>query len=191
MESQFLSNNNHHVLWFTGLSGSGKSTLAHELAKILRKKKFIVDIVDGDQFRKRMHGNLGFSPQEIKLNNKTVIKYSLANLARNDFILVCVIAPFAKTRYLARKILGKSYIEVFCKAPLKVCIERDTKGLYKKSLEGGIKNFIGIDKKVPYEEPKHPDIIINTHKLNIQQSVKKIIKFLVSKKIYEPVIQEN
>lgn len=190
MESQFLSNNNHHVLWFTGLSGSGKSTLAYELAKILRKKKFIVEIVDGDQFRKRMHGNLGFSPQEIRLNNKTVIKYCLANLAINDFILVCVIAPFAKTRYLARKILGKSYLEVFCKAPLKVCIERDTKGLYKKSLKGEIKNFIGMDKNVPYEIPKHPDIIINTDNLSVKESLQEILKYL-SRKIYEPTQQKN
>lgn len=187
MESQFLSSEPHHVLWFTGLSGSGKSTLARELAKILRKEKFIVEIIDGDQFRKKMHSDLGFSPEEIKLNNKTVIKYCLNNLSSFNFILVCVIAPFEKTRYLARKILGKYYIEVFCKAPLKVCIERDIKGLYKKALEGKIKNFIGLHKNVPYEIPKHSDITINTHKLNIQQSLEKIIKLLGSKKVYESV----
>lgn len=186
MASQFLSNEPHCVLWFTGLSGSGKSTLAHELAKILRRRKFAVEIIDGDQFRKMMHSDLGFSPQEIKLNNKIIIKYCLSNLARNNFILVCVIAPFEETRLWARKILSKNYIEVFCKAPLKVCIERDPKGLYHKALEGKIKNFIGIDKKVPYEVPKHPDITINTDKLNIQESLQEILKFLSSRKIYEP-----
>src|SRR3990167_10170451 len=122
-----------YILWFTGLSGSGKSTLAHGLAKILRKKKYTVEIVDGDQFRQKVHSDLGFSPREIKMNNRIIIKYCQSNLARNSFILVCVIAPFEATRLLARKTFGGNYIEVFCEAPLKVCIERDPKNLYRRA----------------------------------------------------------
>lgn len=190
MGNQFLSNEPHRVLWFTGLSGSGKSTLAHELAKVLRKRKFVVEIIDGDQFRNRMHSNLGFSPQEIKLNNQIIINYCRSNLARNNFILVCVIAPFEETRLLARKTFSKNYIEVFCKAPLKVCIERDPKGLYRRGLEGKVKNLIGVDKNVPYEIPKHPDITINTDKLSIKESLQEILKFL-NQKFHEQAHQNN
>lgn len=173
----------HYVLWLTGLSGSGKSTLAKGLAKLLKEKKFAVEIIDGDQFRKKVHVNLGFTPKEIKLNNKNIINYCLENFGKRNFLLVPVIAPFSSTRNLARKKLGKNYVEIFCKATLEACIKRDTKGLYKKALNGKIENFIGIHKNVPYQIPKHPDLVVNTVLLNKQQSLKKALEFLESKNI--------
>ena len=104
-------------------------------------------------------------------------------MEKNNFILVPVIAPFEKTRALARKKLGLSYIEIFCEASLKTCMARDTKGLYKKAIQGKIENFIGVHKNVPYQIPKHPDLVVNTGLLNRQQSLKKVLEFLKSKNI--------
>lgn len=173
----------NYVLWFTGLSGSGKSTLALTLAEILKGKKFTVEIIDGDQFRKKIHANLGFTSKEIKLNNKKIIDYCLENFKRYNFLLVSVIAPFESTRNLARKKFGKNYIEIFCNAPLEKCIRRDTKGLYKKAFDGKIKNVIGVDKNVQYQIPKHSDLVVNTGLLNRQQSLKKVFEFLKNKNI--------
>lgn len=177
--------NKAYVIWFTGLSGSGKSTLARGLAKVLKEEKFAVKIIDGDQFRKMVHSNLGFTPEEIKLNNRKIIKYCLENFKKYNFLLVPVIAPFELTRNLARKKLGKNYIEIFCKAALKTCIKRDPKGLYRKALDGKIKNFIGVHTNVPYQIPKQPDFVVNTGLLNSKQSLKKVLEFLKSKDIHE------
>ncbi len=174
-----------YVIWFTGLSGSGKTTLARLLATVLEKDKLSVEIVDGDQFREKVHPNLKFSPQEIELNNKKIIDHCLAKLEKNDYIIVPVIAPFKKTRALARKKLGNSYIEIYCQASIDTCIKRDAKGLYKKALKGEIQNFIGIDKNVPYEVPVDPNLVVDTEKLDEHESIRKIIKYLKSRKIYE------
>ena len=172
-----------YVLWFTGLSGSGKTTLAKGLEKIL-KRKYSVQIVDGDDFRNKVHPELKFSPEEIIMNNEKIIKYCQGKLKKKDFLLVPVIAPFNTTRLMARKML-KNYIEIFCKASLETCIERDPKGLYRKALDGKIKNFIGIHKNVPYQLPKHTDLIVDTGLLSKKQSLEKVLEFLKSGNIYE------
>lgn len=181
----------NYVLWFTGLSGSGKSTLALALTQILRKKKFTVEIIDGDDFRKKVHSKLGFSKEEIILNNKKIIEYCLRILKGKNFVLVPVIAPFEVTRRLARKKIGSSYVEIFCKASLEACRQRDPKGLYKKSFKGKLKNLIGIDEDVPYEQPTHADIVVDTERLNIKESLDVISKYLRSQKIHESIEQRN
>ena len=172
-----------YIIWFTGLSGSGKTTLARLLVKVLEKDKLSVEIIDGDEFRKKVHPNLKFSPREIELNNKKIIYYCLANLEKNDFIVVHVIAPFKKTRNLARKKLSSRYIEIYCKASINTCIKRDAKGLYKKAIKREIQNFIGIDKNVPYEVPENPNQIIDAEKLDEHESLNKVTKYLKSNKI--------
>lgn len=176
-----------YVLWFTGLSGSGKSTLARALAKALAKRRFTVEIIDGDQFRKKVHRKLGFSKKEIVLNNRKIIEYCLQILKKNNFVLVPVIAPFEVTRSMARRKIGASYIEIFCKASVEKCRQRDPKGLYKKALVGKLKNLIGIDKNVPYQEPKRPDLVVDTENLNKRESFQEILKYLNDQKVYESV----
>lgn len=175
--------NKAYVVWFTGLSGSGKTTLSLLLAKVLSKYKFSVEIVDGDEFRGKVHPDLKFTPKEIELNNNKIVEYCLANTQRNHIFLVPVIAPFKKTRINARKKLGDRYIEIYCKASIGTCIKRDTKGLYKKALKGEIENFIGIGKTVPYEVPQQPNLIIDTEKLSKNESIDKVIIFLKSNSV--------
>lgn len=172
-----------YVIWFTGLSGSGKTTLANNLSIELKKRNLAVEVIDGDKFREKMHPNLKFLPKDIDLNNKKIVEYCLSNAQKNSYFIVPVIAPFNKIRKYARNRLGKKYIEIYCKASLATCIKRDVKGLYAKAYSGEIQNFVGVDKKVPYEVPQKPDFVINTESLNKKKSIEKIIQYLESIKI--------
>lgn len=167
------------VLWFTGLSGAGKSTLAERVYKHLEKMDFKVVIVDGDKIRSESHINLDFSPQGIIKNNKLVIDLCLEYLHTYECIIVSVIAPFASIRKMARESLGGAYVEIYVKASLETVIKRDTKGLYSRTQSNNVNYLIGVDPKVPYQEPENPDIVINTDSLNEDQSVKILLNNLM------------
>ncbi len=166
------------VLWMTGLSGSGKTTISSVLREKLEKLGKKVKILDGDDVRNTLHKHLGFTPQDIKQNNRLIVDLCKRHSKEFDFILVPIISPFRESREYARKELGLDFIEVFIKCSLKECIRRDVKGHYKKALSGEMENFIGISDNVPYEEPKSPEIIANTEKESVEESVEKILKSL-------------
>ena len=162
------------------MSCSGKTTLSNEFSKIIKEKGFTVKIIDGDTIRNQKNYKLDFSVESIKINNRKIIKIC-ENLSKDfNFILVAVIMPFQEMRDEARRILGSSYYEVFIKTKMDTLIKRDTKGYYKKALNGEIQNFIGIDKNTPFETPKYPDIIINTNTTSISDSCKLLVnRFLI------------
>ena len=173
------------VLWFTGLSGAGKTTIAHRLAEILKQQGRTVKILDGDTMRRELHCHLGFTPEDIRENNRLVAELCLKNSAGCDYLLVPIISPFRESRASARQRVGKKFLEIYVKASLKEVMRRDCKGLYQKALKGEIKNFIGIDPAVPYEEPQRPDIILDTETQSIDQSVEKVLKELLKVSIVE------
>jgi adenylylsulfate kinase len=164
------------VIWFTGLSGSGKSTLANALETYLFEKGYKTYVLDGDNVRMGLNKDLGFTDNDRKENIRRISE--VANLFSDSgtITLTAFISPFKGDRILAREIIGDGFIEVFVKADLKTCEERDPKGLYKKARIGEIKNFTGIDS--PYEEPINPEIIIETDKLSIEESVEKIASYI-------------
>src|SRR3989338_2805235 len=123
---------NAKVLWFTGLSGSGKTTIALALQKELEKRNKKFKVFDGDVVRQKLHKHLGFTPEDIKENNRLIAELCLKQINKYDFILVPIISPFRESRENARKILGNSFIEVYVKALLETVIERDVKVYYKK-----------------------------------------------------------
>ena len=169
---------NPKVLWFTGLSGSGKSTITSGISKKLQKSNYSVKILDGDEIRESVHAHLGFSPKDISENNKKISIICKELLQNYNYILVSIISPFRKLRRNAKKIIGKSFVEVYVKSNLKTLIKRDVKGLYAKALKGEIDNFIGIDPKVPYESPENPDIVLDTEGETVKESVQKLYNYL-------------
>lgn len=171
------------VIWFTGLSGSGKTTIALKLKRELELNGKKVLIIDGDDIRNSRHKRLGFSRDDIRENNKQVVELAKKQIRDYDFILVPKISPNREDRKMARSIIGQNFIELFTNSPLKKCIERDVKGLYKKALSGEINDFIGVSESNIYEMPNSHDLEINTDKLGISESVEKLINFLAIKKI--------
>lgn len=163
------------TLWFTGLSGSGKTTLAHEVEGILLERGLKVEVLDGDVVRQNLSKGLGFSKEDRDTNIRR-IGFVCNLLTRNDVIAIAAaISPYRDIRNENRKLIGK-YVEVYCKCPIEVLIERDPKGLYKKALRGEIKGFTGVDD--PYEPPEDAEIVCETDKESVEESVSKILKTL-------------
>ncbi|MBD3187681.1 adenylyl-sulfate kinase [Candidatus Bathyarchaeota archaeon] len=162
------------TLWFTGLSGAGKSTIADALAPILRDRGLKVERLDGDIVRKSLTKDLGFSMEDRKLNIERVT-FVAKLLTRNGVaVLASFISPSIEVRNESRNEIG-NFIEVFVKASLDACIERDVKGLYKKALAGEIKDFTGIHDTAPYEQPPTPELVLDTEKLSVEECIEKII----------------
>jgi adenylylsulfate kinase len=160
------------TLWFTGLSGSGKTTLAKLVEKELRALGLKVERLDGDIVRQSLSRDLGFTKEDRDKNIERVT-FVAKLLARNGVaVLTSFISPYRDVRARAREEIG-NFIEVYCKAPLEVLIERDVKGLYTKALRGEIENFTGISD--PYEEPLNPEVICETDKESPEESVAKVL----------------
>jgi len=164
------------TIFFTGLSGSGKSTLANALLiKFLEEGNRPVTLLDGDLVRQHLSSELGFSKTHRSINVKR-IGYVASEITKNRGIAICApIAPYESDRNFNKELISKygGYIEVFVSTPLEVCEERDSKGLYALARKGVIKEFTGISD--PYEEPKNPDIIIDSSKEDPEILIEKII----------------
>jgi len=160
------------TLWFTGLSGSGKSTISERVAHQLKKDGRAVELLDGDIVRTNLSKGLGFSREDRDENIKRV-GFVCQLLTRNGVATVAsVISPSRVARDHNRKKIG-NFIEVYVRCPVEVCAQRDVKGLYQKARAGEIKGFTGVDD--PYEEPLNPEIICDTDKESVEQSVEKVL----------------
>src|SRR5579872_3359496 len=171
-----MANNTGFTIWFTGLSGSGKSTLSDIIEQRLKERGRNVEVLDGDIVRTHLSKGLGFSREDRDTNIKR-IAFVCGLLTRNGVICIsAAIAPYHDTRDWARKEIG-NFVEVYVKCPIDVCRQRDVKGLYKLVDEGKIKGFTGVDD--PYEEPENPELVVETDKETIEESVKRIFSKLV------------
>lgn len=163
------------TVWFTGLSGAGKTTIATELATTLRRQGHRVELLDGDVLRQSLTRDLGYSRADRDENIRR-IGFVADLLTRNGVIvLVSVISPYRDVREEVRHRIG-NFIEVYVKAPLEVCEQRDVKGLYKRARTGEIRGFTGIDD--PYEPPLHPQVECLTDRETVAQSVAKVMEKL-------------
>ncbi|MHB8380823.1 MAG: adenylyl-sulfate kinase [Candidatus Binataceae bacterium] len=167
--------NQGFTLWFTGLSGAGKSTLANLAADELRRRGHRVEILDGDEVRTNLSKGLGFSKEDRDINIRR-IGYVCNLLARNGVIAIsAAISPYRDVRDEVRKTHTR-FFEVFMKCPLDTLVERDVKGLYKKALAGEIKSFTGVSD--PYEEPLHPELLIDSSTEQAEHSLRKLLATL-------------
>jgi adenylylsulfate kinase len=178
--------NNHHsvVLWFTGLSGAGKSTLAHALEERLYQMKYRTFVLDGDNVRHGLCGDLGFSDHDRVENIRRVSEVAKLFMEAGVIILTAFISPFRADRNKARSLIGQDFVEIYCQCPLEVCEQRDVKGLYRRARAGEIKEFTGISS--PYESPEHPELIIDTSQKDIDKCVDEILDYLVRRGVYKP-----
>lgn len=167
------------VVWFTGISGSGKSTISIEVENELIHKGFLTYRIDGDNIRHGLCSDLGFSEEERNENIRRVTEVAALFKDVGIITLVSSISPYKKLRQFAKERVGKNnFIEIYVKASLETCINRDIKGLYKKALNGELKNFTGISS--PYEEPDNPDLAIDTSVLNIDEAVDKVMEVILN-----------
>jgi adenylylsulfate kinase len=168
------------VVWFTGLSGSGKSTLANLLEQELVARRINTFILDGDNIRAGLNNDLDFSEQGRIENIRRIGEVSRLFVDAGIVVLTAFISPFKMDRESAKNLAGPgNFVEVFVECPLEICETRDVKGLYQKARAGQIKNFTGIDS--PFEEPANPDVKVSTHLESTEESLNKIISFILPK----------
>ena len=166
------------VIWMCGLSGAGKSTIAFELERELFDLGYVAQVLDGDNLRSGLNEDLGFSDKDRAENLRRIAELSKLLVCGGIISINAFISPTFETRKHARRIVGQQdFIEVFINAPLQICEQRDKKGLYEKARMGLIKNFTGIDST--FEPPLNPDIEIKTDKLDIQESVARLLNFIL------------
>ena len=168
------------VLFFTGLSGSGKSTLSNSLEKELFSRNILTYSLDGDNLRHGLNKDLGFSNEDRIENLRRVGELTKILYDSGVYVLASFISPFDKDRKNIKELFrDEDFIEIYVKCDINSLQKRDPKGLYKKALSGEIPNFTGINS--PYEEPKNPDLVLDTSILTINESLKIIIDYLEEK----------
>jgi len=164
------------TLWFTGLSGSGKTTISRQLEGHLRERGSKLEILDGDVVRENLSKGLGFSKEDRDTNIRR-IAFVADLLSRNGVpVITAAISPYKEIRDEARELMGNRFVEVFVKASVDTCAERDVKGLYAKAFSGEIKEFTGVSD--PYEEPENPEFVCDTENETPEESAEKLLAYL-------------
>lgn len=168
------------VLWFTGLSGSGKSTVANAVDKMLHDLGCKTYVLDGDNVRHGLNGDLTFTDEDRIENIRRIGEVSKLFVDAGLIVSTAFISPFIADREMVRKQLVKGeFIEVFVDTPLDICEQRDPKGLYKKARTGEIKNFTGISST--YEAPINAEIVVKTAELSVEECARQVVRYLEGK----------
>jgi adenylylsulfate kinase len=164
------------TLWFTGLSGAGKTTISGVLETQLRERGSKLEILDGDIVRENLSKGLGFSKEDRDINIRR-IAFVADLLSRNGVpVITAAISPYKEIRDEARATMGDRFIEVYVKASVDTCAERDVKGLYAKAFSGEIKEFTGVSD--PYEAPENPEVVCDTENESAEESAQKLLAYL-------------
>ncbi|BDX06202.1 adenylyl-sulfate kinase [Planctobacterium marinum] len=168
------------AIWFTGLSGSGKSTLAGLLEQKLQAEGKHTYLLDGDNVRHGLCGDLGFSDKDRVENIRRISEVVKLFVDAGQIVLTAFISPFKADRAFCRDLLDESeFVEVYVDVPLEICEQRDPKGLYKKARAGDIKHFTGIDS--PYEAPESPEIHLQVNDESPESVTEKLYEQLLEK----------
>jgi len=175
------------IIWFTGFSGSGKSTLAHAVEEALHQMDCRTFVLDGDNVRHGLCGDLGFSEQDRVENIRRVGELSKLFMEAGVIVLTAFISPFRADRERARGMVEHGdFIEIHCDSSLKICEARDVKGMYKKARAGQIAEFTGISS--PYEAPDNPELRVNTGTSTVESCVQQVLSEIKRRKIVAGVV---
>jgi adenylyl-sulfate kinase len=168
------------VVWLTGLPGSGKSTLAMALERRLFDLRWQAYTLDGDNVRRGLNADLGFSPQDRQENIRRIGEVAALFADAGAVCVVAFISPYREDRARARAAAGAHrFLEVYVNSGLATCERRDPKGHYRKARAGLIKEFTGVD--APYEAPERPDIAIDTESQDVDACVAQLLDFVVAR----------
>lgn len=178
------------MIWFTGLSGSGKSTIALALERELQKRKLLCRVLDGDNIRSGINNNLGFSPEDRVENIRRIAEIGKLFVDTGVITIAAFISPSESLRSMAAGIVGRDdFVEVYISTPIEECERRDVKGLYAKARRGEIKEFTGVS--APFEAPKNPDLSLDTSALSVEESVGRLLAFVLPKVTYSQTNETN
>jgi len=176
----------HHrpaVLWFTGLSGAGKSTIANLVEVGLHARGVHTLMLDGDNVRHGLNNDLGFTEADRVENIRRIGEVAKLMTEAGLVVLCSFISPFRAERRMVRELMAEGeFIEVFVDTPLKQCIARDPKGLYKRALAGEIKNFTGVDQA--YETPANPELHLMASESGPAALAEQVIEDMTRRKIF-------
>lgn len=162
------------VLWFTGLSGCGKSQISQSIYEKFQERKIRVEYFNGRKIRE-IFPEIGYSPENRREHIRKIGSLIKILQNNNTSVIGSFESPFDETRnYLRQNLIN--YVEIYVHASLDYCIKNDTRGLYRKAMNGELDNFVGVS--IEYEEPKRPEIIIEAENQSVRESAKQIFKFL-------------
>ena len=165
------------VLWFTGLSGAGKSTLAHAVEERLHQRGCRTYVLDGDNVRHGLCGDLGFSAADRTENIRRIGEVAKLMIDAGVIALTAFISPFRADRERVRgMVMHGEFIEIYCHCPVEVCETRDVKGLYQRARAGEVKEFTGISS--PYEAPLKPELTVDTATQPLDACVTQVLDYL-------------
>jgi len=165
------------ILWFTGFSGAGKSTLAHAVEEQLHRMGCRTFVLDGDNVRHGLCGDLGFSAEDRAENIRRIGEVAKLFMEAGVIVLTAFISPFREDRNQVRAMVPPGeFIEIYCQCPIEVCEQRDVKGLYKKARGGEINQFTGISSA--YEPPDAPELTVKTAEMDLPDCVQKVLSVL-------------
>ncbi len=177
-----LNNHKSGLVWFTGLSAAGKSTIAHAVEKELHDRGIRTYVLDGDNVRHGLNANLGFSPEDRKENIRRIGEVARLMADAGILTFAAFISPYREDRDALRRLFkDDNFIEIYVKCSIEECERRDPKEQYKKARAGIIKNYTGIS--APYEAPETPELIIDTEKMDLEESKKRVIEHLCVKEL--------
>jgi len=165
------------ALWFTGLSGSGKSTVAHAVERALFERSYVTYVLDGDNIRHGLNGDLGFSPEDRKENVRRVGEVAKLFTEAGVITLCAFVSPYQADRdWVRSRFVKGDFLEVYVKASLEECERRDPKGLYNRARAGEVTNLTGMS--APYEVPSSPELVLDTEAESLSESVDRVLQFL-------------
>lgn len=167
------------VLWFTGLPGSGKSTLALGLEQRLFDLGAQVYSLDGDNIRRGLNADLGFSPQDRHENIRRIGETAALFADAGLIVITAFISPYREDRAMARAAAGQAFYEIHIKASIEVCERRDPKGHYALARAGKLADFTGVS--APYEAPETPALVVETDRLSVEESLARLVEFARTK----------